>query len=162
MGFYFGAVAVRHAKARWVVEPFAFAPGTYEIGITTGRFTLMGIETLCESWHARPNNKTHRALAREYAQHFAPTPRRVSKPKPTSAAIEAEVLRILGRKSCKGRYPWQLADELRDKLGATKTTLPGSTVERVLAAMAKRKRIVRVDRGGSGRYSVEYLLAGRT
>ncbi len=37
MGFYFGAVAVRHAKARWVVEQFAFTPGTYESG--SGRVT---------------------------------------------------------------------------------------------------------------------------
>ncbi len=122
----------------------------------------MGIEALCESWHARSNNKTHRALGREYAQHFAPTPRRVSKPKPTAAAIEGEVLQILGRKSCvRGHYPWELANDTRDKLGATRTTLPASVVQRVLNTMEKRKRIARIEHGGTGHYSVSYVLAGR-
>lgn len=165
MGFYFGAVAVRHAKARWIVEESAFAPGGYEVGVTRGQFSLLGIETLCEDWHTRPNNKTHRALAREYAQHFAPSRRaRTSKPKGelTGDAIETEVLRILARKSTPSRYPWQLADEVRDKLGVTKAKLPNADVEHVLGAMEKRKRIVRVEHGGRGRYSVTYELGAHS
>lgn len=162
MGFYFGAVAVKHAKARWIVEPFAFTPGTYEIGIAKGNFSLMGIDALCERWHARPGNKTHRALSREYAQHFTPAPKRVSKPKPADVAIEAAVSKILGLKSCLGRHPWELANDVRDALGNTKTTLPTSDVDRVLATMVKRKRLIRVELGGTGRYSVTYVLPGRS
>jgi hypothetical protein len=162
MGFYFGTVAVRHAKARWIVEEFAFKPGTYELGIAHGKlFSLMGIEALCKDWHKRPGNKAHRALSREYAQYFAPAPRRASKPKPADQAIEAEVLRILGRKTRPSRYPWQLAEEIRDKLGVTRAKLPKDQVVRVLSAMEKRKRVVRIEHGGTGHYSVSFRLAGR-
>ena len=161
MGYYFGAVAAGHAKARWVVQELAFAPGTYEIGVTKGRFSLMGIEALCEDWRARPNNKAHRALARQYAEYFASAPRRVSQPKPTDDAIEAEVLRVLDRKSRPSRYPFQLADDVRSKLGLTRAKLSGDDVARVLAAMVRRRRIVRVVNGGSGHYSVSYQIADR-
>ncbi len=70
MGLYSAAVAVRHAKAKWIVEEFGFAPGTYELGVTLGLTSLMGVDGMCLDWHRRTSNKYHRALQRDYFDHF--------------------------------------------------------------------------------------------
>lgn len=46
--------------------------------------------------------------------------------------------------------------------GVTKAKLPNAGVEHVLGAMEKRKRIVRVEHGGRGRYSVTYELGAHS
>ena len=158
MGLYYGSVAVRHTRARWIVEEFAFAPGTWELGIEQKHFKLMGVDGLCEDWHRRPNNKTHRALARDYAQHFAPVPRQPSRPKPTAAELEAEVLKVLGLKSRPSLYPFRLAAALRHRLRLAAAKLTTHDVMAVLARLEKRKQVVRVEHGGRGHYSVSYQL----
>jgi hypothetical protein len=61
MGFYFGAVAVKDAKARWVVTEFPFKPGTYELGIERSLFAIMGIDAMCIGWRTRSRGSLMRA-----------------------------------------------------------------------------------------------------
>jgi hypothetical protein len=70
MGLYYAAVAVADAGATWVVQEFAFAPGTYELGLEAGLLAILGVDVMCHDWHLRSGNAQHRALLRDYRQHF--------------------------------------------------------------------------------------------
>jgi hypothetical protein len=86
------------------------------------------------------------SLMREYRAHFVPAPRR---PKLDAAAIEAAIVKILGRKSKPQYYCWDLAREI---------AAPRAAVDAVFAAMEKRKQLVRIDQGTPGRYAFKYAL----
>ena len=144
LGIYLGAVAVRHANARWVVSAFPFKPGTYELGIEQGLFSLMGIDTMCIGWRKRSRG----SLTREYRAHFVPAPRR--RTTLDAAGIEAAIVKILARKSKPHYRPWDLARAIE---------APRAAVDAVFAAMEKRERLVRVDLA-PGRHAFNYALAG--
>jgi len=162
MGLYFGVVAVKQGGARWLVEELAFAPGRYELGIEARQLRILGLDGLCTDWHKRQGNKAHRALFREYQQSLMPTPRRRPVPTPTPPELEAAIRRELGRAAgvrSKGLYPWELRDEVRDRLGATKRSLPTAVLDGVIAIMEQRRQLVRIDHGGRGHFSVSLKLA---
>ena len=67
VGFYIGEVVVRHANFHWVVQPFVFASGKYEIGVNRGGATI----TVTKGWSlSLDRNKRMQSLWREY-QKFA-------------------------------------------------------------------------------------------
>src|SRR5689334_19295510 len=66
---YLGEIAVRNKPgAHWVVAPFAFAPGRYQIGITSGLFSVMGQPFL--DHYKAPTNKRRDKMFRDYKKWF--------------------------------------------------------------------------------------------
>lgn len=56
--------------ARWVIEPFAFGGGGYELGIELHPlYRIAGVEGLFEDLSTASGNKTQRLMARTYREH---------------------------------------------------------------------------------------------
>ena len=68
LAIYFGEVLVRHQPPfEWVVEPFAFDPSKYELGVSRPLTTLM--LGRFKDLHARANNKRRQSLWRRYLEY---------------------------------------------------------------------------------------------
>ncbi len=64
ISFYLGQVLAQASGFQWVVEEFAFVPGTFEIGVRRGRVTIM--LTRPSDLASRPGNKRRDSLSRQY------------------------------------------------------------------------------------------------
>jgi len=137
MGFFVGAVAVASAKARWVVRPFAFVDGTYEIGVEVGNTAVMGVDGMCVGFTPA---KDGRALAREYRRMFPLPEKRARAPKIDAGMIEATVLALVARRA----HPrWKLWVDVRHRLRADKILL--RQINAAIAALSERGLVAEQD-----------------
>lgn len=160
MDFYFGAVATRSAPgARWVVDPFPFAPERYELGVRRG-LTTIAVEGLCADWFERPNNARHRALARKLHECFFASAKRRPAPNSTpvdDAMIRESILHNLGRKSTPLVYPGELWSSVQHGLRPAKVLK--RRVDQVVCALEIEGLLVRVPlaRGSGFRWGLTRL-----
>ena len=71
IAFYWGQVVAQNIPdSEWVVEPFPFLDGRYEIGIRKGLCTIM-LNSFYKTLH-NPKNKKHDSLWRTYHHYFVP------------------------------------------------------------------------------------------
>lgn len=76
MAMYYGSVAVKNAEeAAWIVEPYPFVRGKYEIGISRGIMSEM-LTCGCNDLFQRPNNKGHNSLYRDYKRWYGSAQRK--------------------------------------------------------------------------------------